>query len=148
MIYTRKTLLHRVLLAIQTLFCCLFLITNPSCGNVIPNDPIPSGTVIAQGTFTGANGKSVSGAAIIYSQGSGQYVLRLQSLSAPSESGLQIVITVNSTTLSPISLLFTSGTKNYSFTYTGSGTPSFTQVSIKPPGVSLDYGIALLTAVP
>ena len=113
-------------------------------GNTTPNDQAPSGTVIGQGDFISLNGKTVTGTAAVYnSEGSStSYTLRLNGISAPSETGLVIVITVNGEQLSPFALRSSSGSQNYSVYY--EGTPTFKQVTIRSPSANMDYGQALL----
>src|SRR5690348_17169099 len=79
------------------------LILLNSCG-IIPlgtstlNDPVPSGTVLASGSFTGQNGKTASGTATVYLSDTGTYVIRLDGLVVPSENGLVVVASTTSQT--------------------------------------------------
>lgn len=108
------------------------------------NDPVPTGTIVAQGTFTGLNGKSASGMAVIYSVASGSYILRLSGVNLPDESGLQLIIVANSTNLSSIMLRGSSGNQNYTFSYSGTS-PTFNQVRLYSMTAFTDYATALLT---
>lgn len=142
-----KMLLRRAYLALFSLF---FL---SSCGldtgPGIPSDPIPQGTVVAQGPFTDLN-QSVSGTVVVYlTQGQG-YVIRLTGLQAPAENTLQLVgVSASEGEVYWARLGVNVGTKNY---YTGRVVPTtWTSVIIRstvaPPGVR-DYGQAILTPVP
>jgi len=87
-----------------------------------PNDPVPTGTILHQATFSSLNGQTASGAAIFYSgNGVGNYILRLAGVSFPSETGLVIQIYSGSNNLvQTLQLLSSSGSKNY--TLNGLGT--------------------------
>src|SRR4051794_23977880 len=58
-------------------------------GGGAPNDTRPTGTPLVQGTFSGQNGQTVSGTASVFNVSTSNYVLRLEGISAPVESGLQ-----------------------------------------------------------
>src|SRR5579862_6103059 len=77
------------------------------------NDPVPSGTVVAQGSFSGRNGQTVTGTALVYLTTAGNYVLRLQSLAAPSEAALQLYATVNGVNTQLTSLKGPTGNQDY-----------------------------------
>jgi hypothetical protein len=63
-----------------------------SCGIPVgggkPNDPAPNGTIVASGNLTGSK---ASANVSIYVVGA-TYILRLDSVSAPSENGLQVYV--------------------------------------------------------
>ena len=107
------------------------------------NDPVPQGTIIAQGSFVGLNGRTVSGTVTIYLTGIGMYTVRLAGLSIPSENGIQMITVVNDSSLTPITLSTGGGNKNYSITLDGSVT--WKQIRIYSAPNNLDYGQALLT---
>jgi hypothetical protein len=121
-----------------------------SCGFVklggTPNDPVPSGTLVAQGPFASLNGWSVTGTAAIYSQGGDAFVVRLGGITVTPQTGLQVVVIANSATALEVPLRSTSGSQNYSFTYTppAGGTGIFNQVNIHSVIGNRDYGQALL----
>jgi hypothetical protein len=86
-----------------------------------PNDATPTGTVLRQGQFSGLNGKTASGAAIFYSgNGAGNYILRLEGVSFPEETGLSIRIYSASQLVSTLQLRYSSGSQNYTLSGIGS----------------------------
>jgi hypothetical protein len=86
-----------------------------------PNDATPSGTLLRQSQFNGLNGKTASGAAIFYSgNGAGNYILRLEGVSFPEETGLAIRVYSASQLVSTLQLRSSSGSQNY--TLSGVGT--------------------------
>jgi hypothetical protein len=107
---------------------------------VAPNDPIPAGTINKQGQFFSQGGQTVTGSAIIYLSGS-SYVLRLEGIQTPEETGLQVRI--NTTLQSPaftFSLKGTSGNQNYAFT--GPGQATIMSVNIFSTLSNKNYGAA------
>lgn len=112
-----------------------------SLGQGTLDDPTPSGSIVAQGSLAGENGRSVSGVASVWEQIGGSsctYVLRLENLSAPSDSTLEVVPLVNGAPgLSPsfATLRSSSGTQNYTFTGVPCGS-TWTQISIINPSVA------------
>jgi hypothetical protein len=114
-----------------------------ACGDVhlgnAANDLAPSGTLLASGAFSGTQ---ISGSALVYSQSSGSYILRLVSFSAPGLTNLQAVVTGNGSTVATITLITTSGTKNYSFNAASGLT--FNAVTIRSATTSTDYDVATL----
>lgn len=118
------------------------------------NDPAPSGTIVAQGSFAGQNGKAVSGTVSVYKTSCDAstcvFVVRLQNLSAPQESNLQLVATINGAVVANHPVLRAStGTQNYA--YSGLfASVVWNQVAIHPgalPVGNSDYGLATLQAV-
>ena len=119
---------------------------NLNYGYPTGNDAAPNGTVVAQGQFFGANGKTVSGTAVIYSTGFGIYVLRLESLSAPQEASLLVTLHTSSETAYSSSLSAYSGNKNYAVNLAENKT--FTSVKITSALVAAPgnvYGNALMS---
>lgn len=117
-----------------------------SYGYPAGNDPAPDGTIVAQGQFSGANGKTVSGTAVIYSTGFGAFTLRLESLSVPLESSLLITAHASSETVYSTTLSAYSGNKNYSISLSENKT--FTSVKISSALVAAPnnvYGSALMS---
>lgn len=109
--------------------------------NTSYNDPAPTnGTIITQGNFGG--GGSVSGDVVIYNMGSGTYIIRLVSLNAPDESGLQMIPVVDGVRATSYSLKGSSGNQNYTFTYNGSGSPVWNQIVIRSVQQNADLGVA------
>jgi hypothetical protein len=99
------------------------------------------------GPFNGVNGKTVSGTAKIYLL-EGNYTLRVESLSAPAEAGMQIFVTSNGTQGTGTDLKSNTGNQNYPLTITGN--PTWNSVTIKSSPstnpASQEYAIAVLTA--
>lgn len=109
------------------------------------NDPVPEGTLIAQGTFTGLNGKTTSGTAAIYLSSGGLATVRLESFSAPNGTSLQVAAKANGQTLYQASLRAESGNQNYATSVTGA--QNWTSVVILSSTVASplnEYGVALL----
>ncbi len=124
-------------------FILFFLFSGCGKGTVsAPNDPAPTGTIVAQGQFAGLNSKSVSGVAVIYQTGS-SYVARLEGISVPNEAGLQVVVKTSTTTVLQTTLRNISGTQNYSFSVSD-GAVTWSSVTIHSTATNLDYGTALL----
>ena len=124
-----------------------------SCGVVglgggSPNVLAPTNaTSLAQGAFTGVvTGKTVAGNAIVYSVNGapGSYILRLQSLTAPSEAGIQAVVSSTSGIAQTVVLSAFSG--NYNYTFSAANNLIFVggQVTIHSTANNQDYGQALL----
>lgn len=64
-------------------------------GRGILNDSVPNGTVLTQGNFSGQNGQTVTGAAIIYTIGINNYIVRLSGITISFENGLQMWVMAN-----------------------------------------------------
>ncbi|MGE0614296.1 MAG: hypothetical protein AB7P04_01535 [Bacteriovoracia bacterium] len=115
-------------------------------GSVYFNDPVPSGSIVAQGSFSGRNNQTVTGSALIYQTTDGTYVIRLQSLSAPDEAALKLYATVNGTETLMSTLKGSAGNQNYTTSVSLGAT--WSSVSIRSssanPSVA-EYGIALLS---
>lgn len=114
-------------------------------GSISPNDPAPSGTIMAQGSFTSLNGQTVTGTAIVYFEGGSSYIVRLSGISAPSENGLQVVVVANGATQATFSLRASSGSQNYMLSLSAYSI-TWNQVNIHSTVNNMDYGEALLTA--
>jgi hypothetical protein len=126
---------------------CAALLLIGSCGDgsssgIWLNEPEPRGTIVAQGTFSGLNGKTASGNAIVYKQGEGSYVLRLSNASLPEEAGLKLILVVNSVSQSGILLRSSSGNQNYNFTLSYTS-PTFNSVRLNSVLAFRDYASAL-----
>jgi hypothetical protein len=120
-----------------------------SLGGGMINDAVPTGTVVAQGTLASvASGKTVTGSVTVYLSSS-TYTVRVQGLSAPSESSLFVrgVYNVASgSTSQDLALRSTSGNQNYVFSSVPAGS-TWVQVKIRSATNNLDYGLATLTQV-
>lgn len=119
-----------------------------SSGAVSANENAPTGSILASGSFTSLNGKTVSGIAKVILDTGNVYWVRLEGLSAPSESGLQVWLTKTSSTTGQSektnvgTLRSVTGSTNYQTTITSA--IAFTAVTIRSPAANLDYGTALL----
>lgn len=111
-------------------------------GSATPNDTEPTGTIIAQGPFVGASSKTVTGTAVIYKVDLGSYIIRLNGISTPSETGLQVVGVTNEGKLAGQTLRSTSGNQNYSVST--ETTPQWLQVNIYSTLNTTNYGTAIL----
>jgi hypothetical protein len=116
------------------------------------NDPVPSGTIVAQGNLAGQSGRTASGVVSVWEQSTGgtscTFVLRLANLSAPSESTLRVVPLVNGApSMSPsfYSLRASTGNQNYTFTGASCGA-SWAQVSLVDPTITPVSSQTLATA--
>jgi hypothetical protein len=124
---------HPISILVQILWTILFSTIGSACG-LFPssitigggtgsaNDPVPTGTLISQGTFTSLGGPSQTSGAVQIYYSSGAYTLRLAGLSAPSESGL--TVTVSGTPggeLTSFPLQNNSGSTNYTLSIPASG---------------------------
>lgn len=103
----------------------LFLVHLCACGDVRvgattpPNDPVPSGLVVAQGTFSGLNGKTVSGNAAVYRDiSTGTHTVRIEGITVPDEANLQVQAQANGQIALKTALRFKSGTQNYTTSVT------------------------------
>jgi hypothetical protein len=130
-----------------------------TAGTSTQNDPVPPGSIVSQGNFTGVNGRAVTGTVAVYqtldSGGNCQYIVRLQNLSAPTDGGLQVIPVVSgAASLSPSFYVLRAPTGNENYYYSTSSSAcsaTFAQVEISNPAVSpasaQNYGIATLTAI-
>lgn len=106
-----------------------------SLGSGSIDDPLPSGTIVAQGDFSGQNSQTVSGVVSIWQQTSGStcsFVLRVQSLAAPTGMSLSVVPLVNGApSVSPTYYALRGSTGNQNYTFTGATCgATWAQVSI------------------
>lgn len=112
------------------------------------NEPAPSGTIVAQGTFESRNQKSVSGGATVYLVSAGSYVLRLEGISVPTTVSLQAVLASGSTIYVQQLLRSSQGSMNYSFSIADGTAPTFSYVSFFSASENIDYGKATLISTP
>ena len=61
-----------------------------------PNEARPSGKALSQGQFSGLNGKTVTGGALIFLSGS-SYILRIEGLTGSSQALSSVVFDESST---------------------------------------------------
>ncbi|MGK5087244.1 hypothetical protein WDW86_06770 [Bdellovibrionota bacterium FG-2] len=126
------------------LFSCLVL---QGCGQMqtgtvpIPNDPLPKGTITAQAEFLGLNSQTASGVVVIYSMDTGSWIVRLEGVSLPVESGLQLIPVADSETVGTTALRSSKGTQNYSLTL--ASTPKWNKVRIHSTRTNTDYAEAI-----
>ena len=111
-------------------------------GGSAPNDVRPTNLPLVQGVFTGQNGKTVTGTAVIFNVSASNYVLRLEGISTPAEGGLQVQL-YTSDGQSNFSLRASGGSQNYTFSSTDPNV-LFSSVSIFSTPNNLSYGSALL----
>jgi hypothetical protein len=110
------------------------------------SDPIPSGRIVATGTFANL-AKTVSGTVTVYEAGSGNYTVRLGTLSAPNEAGLLVVVARDTGTETSFGLKAPTGNQNYSLSSTAGATWAY--VTVRNPAAPVgqqDYGRANLVA--
>lgn len=118
-------------------------------GNRSPNDPKPTGTIVAQGNLTGQSGQTASGSAFVYQTGSASFVVRLEGVTLPEESGLRVIVSVNSDEKLNASLRSSSGTQNYSMTVsTLPATFDYVAIRSTQSNPDVDYAKALFSTVP
>lgn len=108
-------------------------------------DVTPTGILISQGTFTAESGSSLTGIAQMYlATDNSQYIIRIQGLSAPNETGLQLTGTANGTVTYQTDLRSSTGDTNYE---TGiAPTVSWNSVTIRSVPKNQNFGTALLAA--
>jgi hypothetical protein len=111
-------------------------------GGSAPNDARPTTNPLVQGAFTSQNGKTVTGTAAIFNVGTSSYILRLEGISTPVESGLQVQL-YNSASQNNFSLKDYTGSQNYAFTNSNSNV-IFSSVAIYSTLTNMSYGSALL----
>jgi hypothetical protein len=109
-------------------------------GSTNLNDPAPDGILLRQAPFFGQNGQTVSGTAAIYTGSSGVYILRLEGLTAPEESGLQVRVTGNGIQVFSSSLRASSGSMNY--TMNVSAVATWNSVTLFSTANAKSYGTA------
>ncbi len=116
------------------------------------NDPAPSGSLVYQGNFASFNGRTVTGEVSVY-QGSCSatlicnFTVRLQSLSAPADSGLQVVPTINGVSpTATFTLRASTGNQNYYYSEIPSAAV-WTTISIYSATENTHFGIANLNKV-
>jgi hypothetical protein len=128
----------------------MFFLVMAGCGIIktgsrtAPNDPVPIGTIVAKGSFTGQNSQEVTGVGVIYRLDTNEHVVRVEGLSAPSENALQIRARRNGSIVMERALRSNSGTQNYVTDITESTGWDF--VIIHSSLNNKDYGSAPLTA--
>ena len=102
-----------------TLFHRLLIVTAFSAagcgqGSGRLNDSVPSGSIEAQAEFSGRNGNTVTGTALIYNTNPDhQRVLRLQDLNSPGKQRTDIVLVAGGVTVYQSLLRAPNGNMNY-----------------------------------
>jgi hypothetical protein len=109
-------------------------------GQGTPNDAVPSGTIVTQATINSlVADKSVTGNATIYNS-AGTFILRLETLSAPNETGLLVMVNlIDGSNALRASLRAISGNQNYTI---GSIAGSFANAQIYSTSAQTVYGQA------
>lgn len=121
------------------------------CGDVklsknrTSTDAAPTGAIVKQGPFTAESASGLTGIAQVYlAADNSQYTIRIQSLSAPNETGLEITAMANGAVVYEASLKSYHGDTNYD---TGvAPAVSWNSVTIRSTPKNQNYGTALLTA--
>ncbi|MEO5969391.1 MAG: hypothetical protein ABIQ95_05650 [Bdellovibrionia bacterium] len=111
-------------------------------GTNVPSDVSPTNLPMAQGFFTGQNGKTVTGNALVFSTGLPNFILRLEGITTPAELGLQIQL-VGSDGQTNFALRAYGGNQNYTFTSANPGVV-FSRVYIHSTLTNMPYGTAIL----
>jgi hypothetical protein len=124
------------------LTCCSGINIGSSGSNFSPNDVRPTSLPMVQGFFVSQNSQTVSGTALIFNVTGLSYVLRLEGITTPSETGLQIQL-YGSDGQQNFSLRANSGSQNYTFTSTNPAA-HFSSVSIYSTLSLMPYGSAQL----
>lgn len=138
--------------SILALFIVVCLSAGAGCGGIAlgpataPRDPVPVGTVVANGEFVGLNGQTVSGVASVYKlTETGAFIVRLEGITTPSEAALYVRAETNDGRVLNTYLRATTGTQNY--VTTAAGNPTWVSVSIYSTITALDYGKATLIQI-
>ncbi len=140
-----KSLNYKIIIPILTICFgllqgCGLNIKNGSL--IVPNDPIPNGTSLDSATFSAASGQSdVTGFTTIYLLSPQNYIVRLDSISFPAETTLQMNI-VTSAGSFVRSLRSNFGSQNYSLNIVGPQ-PTWIRIEIREPGAQQNYAIAI-----
>lgn len=121
------------------------LLTLAGCGFLRPGrtgiqDPVPQGVIVAQGTFTGLNGNTASGAAVIYLTPSSQYIARLEAFQGPSQNAMLIEVVADGSVAYSTGLTGISGNQNYNMgaiTVSNWNYVSILSSSVPPPNNQL-----------
>ncbi len=120
-------------------------------GGTGPNDARPIGLPLVQGTFTGQNGKTVTGTASVFKMGSLDYILRLEGIITPEDPTLQVQLhssdSFGSNGQFNFQLRAYTGTQNYTFTGTNPNLV-FSNVNIYSASTSMPYGSAIFPYPP
>lgn len=123
---------------------------NKSVQTQAVNETAPTGTLIFQGTLSGANGKTCSGSSKIYQSTSnaGVFYSRLESVTIESDgSTVDLVNTINGSDIKISELSALTGSKNYTYN-PGVGAYTFTSTKVKRRSDGQVFCEALLSAVP
>ena len=113
-------------------------------GSNAPNDPTPSGTIVAHGTFATLNGDTASGNATIYRVNGANFVVRLEGISMPSQGGLLVKVLNGRAVVLSTALRSSEGSQNYSFNVASPG--AWNSVDIYSSTSASNVSQALLTS--
>ena len=122
-------------------------LVNTDGGTNESDDPTPDGVILAQGSFQGLNGNSVSGVAAIYLTDQGSFIARVESLDVNKSKPLTISVIAGGETVYSGTLKSTQGNQNYVMSIQGS--PTWNSIVIRTPTIpspTNEVGVALLTA--
>lgn len=131
------------MLVILNLSACTDDIKTEDNGTLI-DEASPLGHTIAEGTFSGLNQKDVKGLAKVISTDDGNFILRLESFSAPDESNLRIDVQGGGDTVYTTALKGSVGNQNYILEDQGIRWETVLIVSNTAPSNKNEYGIAYL----
>jgi hypothetical protein len=111
-------------------------------GDGTPNDPLPSGSILAQGELLPQGSADVGGTAVVYAGTGGGFIFRLSGLTAPAETGQDLRAVTNTGTVVSIgSLRAYSGNQNYFLSYPP---VSWSQLLLWSTQTNQAYGLAIL----
>jgi hypothetical protein len=134
------------LLTLVTVLPALFLgcaLNQKTGGLIIPTDPAPNLPSIDSASFNAASGQSdVSGLVIVYTNGTNNYVVRMDSIAFPASTSLQFYVITSSGTFGPQTLRSNYGSQNYSMSIIGNQ-PTFQRVEIRAAGQVSNYAVAI-----
>lgn len=137
----RRSLNTAVLLATLCVSCGL-LKNGSSCG--IESAPT-EGVRAYTGSFSGRNGQTVTGTVVIY-RVSGEVVIRLESLTAPSETGMKVVLTSSAGDVYSRTMIYTCGSMNFGTSQNFAQNLSSVRIDSTRTTVNNTYGFATLTS--
>lgn len=132
------------LLALVMLLCvgCGLFKNGSSCAI----ESAPTGGIQAYtGNFTSLNGQTVTGSVIVY-RVSGEVVVRLASLTAPSETGMKVVLTSSAGDVFSRTMLYTCGSMNFATGQSLAQNLSGVRIDSTQTTVNNTYGVATLTS--
>lgn len=115
-------------------------------GGVCAVQTTPAGGILAYtGSFQGRNGQTVTGTALVY-RVSGEVVIRLESLTAPSETGMKVVLTNSGGDVFSRTLVSTCGSMNIATGLSLAQTLASVRIDSTRTTVNNTYGFAALVS--